>query len=198
MIEDCTALILAGGESQRMGRDKANMLFSGRTLLEEVASVLAPLFSKIIVSTREHRPGCSLPQVLDHAEHRGPLAGLLAGLEQTGTSWVFAIGCDMPFVSAPLIEYLSTLRDNHDAVVPVAFGHLQPMAAFYSRGCLNALHGMMQDGEAHSMREFLDRIPVLYVNEEKLREHDPMLRSFFDLDTPHDFEAALDLAKAER
>ena len=198
MIEDCTALILAGGESRRMGKDKANLSFSGRTLLEKITLELSPLFSSIIVSTKEHRSDCSLPQVPDHSEHHGPLAGLFAGLEHSGTSWIFAVACDMPFISAPLVEYLSMLREGYDAVVPIASNHPQPMAAFYSRKSLEALRDLMQDGNAHSMREFLDRISVLYVNEEKLREHDPMLRSFFDLDTPHDFEAALDLAKAER
>ncbi len=196
MIEDCTALILAGGESRRMGKDKANLSFSGKTLLQKIASELSPLFSGIIVSSKELRPDCSLPQVLDHPEHHGPLAGLLAGLEHAGTSWVFAVACDMPFISAPLIEYLSTLREGYDAIVPIASNHPQPMAAFYSSRSLDALRDLMQDGKAHSMREFLDRISALYVNEEKLREHDPMLKTFFDLDTPHDFEAAMGLAKA--
>lgn len=190
MIEDCTALILAGGESQRMGQDKATLLFSGKTLLERVASVLQPLFTNILVSTREPRPDCALPQVSDHPAHKGPLAGLTAGLEQTGTSWVFTVGCDMPFIVPTLVEYLAGLRDGYDAVVPVVSNHPQPMAAFYSRRSLDTLHDLMSDGASHSMREFLDRISVHYVDEAKLKTRDPILQSFFDLDTPQDIALA--------
>jgi molybdenum cofactor guanylyltransferase len=190
MIEDCTALILAGGESQRMGQDKACLLFSGMTLLEKIASVLQPLFANIIVSTKDSRPTCGLPQILDHPAHKGPLAGLLAGLEHASTSWVFAVGCDMPFIVPGLIEYLAGLREGCDAIVPVVSNHPQPMAAFYSRRSLDTLHDLMSDGASHSMREFLDRISVRYVNEEELKEYDPMLTTFFDLDTPQDIALA--------
>ena len=196
MIEDCTALILAGGESQRMGQDKACLLFSGMTLLEKISSVLQPMFASILVSTKEPRPTCALPQVLDHPGHKGPLAGLTAGLEQSRTSWVFAIGCDMPFIVPALIEYLSSLREGCDAVVPIVSNHPQPMAAFYSGRGLETLHELMSDGASHSMREFLDRISVRYVNEEELKEHDPMLRTFFDLDTPQDIALAQDMGSS--
>lgn len=195
MIADCTALILAGGASQRMGQDKASLLFSGRTLLQQVASALQPLFKDIIVSTRAHRSNCNLQQVIDHPAHKGPLAGLIAGLEQTRTSWVFVVACDMPFIAPALVEYLSGLRNGFDAVVPVVSGHPQPMAAFYSRHSLDALHGMMNDGASHSMRELLDKLSVHYVDEETLRAHDPILQSFFDLDTPQDIALALDMKK---
>ena len=190
MIADCTGLILAGGESQRMGQDKASLLFSGRTLLQQVASVLQPLFKDIIVSTRMPRPDCELPQVSDHPAHKGPLAGLIAGLEQARTSWVFVVACDMPFIIPQLIEYLSGLRDGFDAVVPVVSGHPQPMASFYSRRSLDILHGLMNDGASHSMRELLDRLSVHYVDEEKLKAYDLILQSFFDLDTPQDIALA--------
>ncbi len=195
MIKDCTALILAGGESQRMGQDKGSLLFSGRTLLEQVASVLQPLFKDIIVSTRIPRPDSDLPQVSDHPAHKGPLAGLIAGLEHANTSWVFVVACDMPFIIPQLLEYLSGLRDGFDAVVPVVSGHPQPMAAFYSRHSLDVLHGLMNDGASHSMRELLDRLSVNYVDEEKLKAYDPILQSFFDLDTPQDIALASDMKK---
>ncbi len=195
MITDCTGLILSGGESQRMGQDKASLLFSGRTLLEQVASVLQPLFKDIIVSTRMPRPDSDLPQVSDHPAHKGPLAGLIAGLEHANTSWVFVVACDMPFIIPQLVEYLSGLRDGFDAVVPVVSGHPQPMAAFYSRHSLDVFHGLMNDGASNSMRELLDRLSVNYVDEEKLKTYDPILQSFFDLDTPQDIALARDMKK---
>ena len=197
MIADCTALILAGGESRRMGHDKANLKLFEQTLLLHVASALQPLFADIIISTRKHRSDCDFRQILDNPAHQGPLAGLAAGLEQAKTPWVFAVACDMPFISAQLVEYLSGFRGNYDAVVPVIKGYPQPMAAFYSKQILGTLHDLLNDGEAHSMRELLDNLSVNYVDEETLKAHDPILQSFFDLDTPQDMALAFDMKKVK-
>ena len=198
MIANCTALILAGGESRRMGQDKASLMLGEHTLLLHVASALQPLFADIIISTRKHRSNCDFQQVIDNPLHHGPLAGLAAGLEQAKTPWVFAVACDMPFISAQLIKYLSEFRDDYDAVVPVVEGYPQPMAAFYARGSLNTLRDTMNDGESHSMRELLDRLKVHYVNEDKIRAAGHAMQSFFDLDTPQDIAMALNMKKVKQ
>lgn len=180
-----------------MGQDKASLMLGEQTLLLHVASTLQPLFADIIISTRKHRSDCDFQQVLDNPAHQGPLAGLAAGLEQAKTPWLFAVACDMPFISAPLIEYLSGLRDDFDAVVPVIKGYPQPMATFYTRRSLNTLRDMMNDGASHSVRELLDKLKAHYVNEDKMRAADPSLQSFFDLDTPQDMTLAINMKKAK-
>lgn len=193
MISDCTALILAGGESRRMGQDKANIKLGNQTLLQHVSTALHPLFAEIIVSTRQARRDCDMQQVTDDPAHAGPLAGLAAGLEQAGTPWVFAVACDMPFITAPLIECLSGFRDNYDAVVPVVAGFPQPLAAFYSRHSLGALREILIGDDSHSMRALLDRLNVRYVNETELQTID----CFFDLDTPQDLALAIKIKEIE-
>ncbi len=188
MIADCTALILAGGESRRMGQDKANLLLGGQTLLQRISDIVKPLFTDVIVSTRQPRDGCDLQQVIDDPAHAGPLAGLAAGLEQAKTPWVFAVACDMPFISAQLVEHLATFREGVDAVVPVVEGHPQPMAAFYATRSLGDLREILAGSGRHSLRELLDRLQVRYVDESEMRAAD--LRSFFDLDTPEDVALA--------
>lgn len=188
MIADCTALILAGGESRRMGQDKANLLLGGQTLLQRISDIVQPLFTDVIVSTRQPRDGCDLQQVIDDPSHAGPLAGLAAGLEQAKTPWVFAVACDMPFISAQLVEHLATFREGVDAVVPVVDGHPQPMAAFYATRSLGDLREILAGSGRHSLRELLDRLQVRYVDESEMRAAD--LRSFFDLDTPEDVALA--------
>jgi molybdopterin-guanine dinucleotide biosynthesis protein A len=74
---------------------------------------------------------------------------------------------------------------------PLVHGHPQPLAAFYSRDCLDAIHDIRAGDGKQSLRALLERLDVCYVNEAQLREHDPQLRSFFDLDTPADVAAAL-------
>ena len=199
MISDSTAIILAGGDSQRMGRDKANVLLGKHTLLQHVISTLRPLFPTLLVSVRQPRPEIDLPQVCDEQSGAGmrpgggPLAGLSASLSQVTTPWAFVVACDMPFVEVALVELLATYRAQYQAVVPVVRGHPQPLAAFYARSCLDTIRTTLASGENSSLRAILERLQVRYVDETELLQADPALRSFFDLDTPQDVARAMKL-----
>lgn len=188
MISDCTALILAGGESRRMGQDKAALLLNGQTLLQRVIAVVEPLFSEVIVSTRRVRADCGYGQICDDPAHSGPLAGLSAGLAVTKTRWVFVIACDMPFITPELITQLASLRENFDAVVPVVQGYPQPLAAFYATRILGQLQELQRGEGKQSLRELLTKLTVRYVNETEVQAAD--LGGFVDLDTPQDVSAA--------
>lgn len=190
MIANCTAVIMAGGDSHRMGQDKANLQLGERTLLQNVIVALQPLFAEVIVSVRQLRPEIDLPQVCDDPAYSGPLAGLVAVLERATMPWIFVVACDMPFVSPAVIEYLALQRADHQAVVPVVGGHPQSLMAFYATECLNEVRTCLHGTGKHSFRALLDKMRVCYVVEEQLRSVDPQLRSFFDLDTPQDFQAA--------
>ncbi|HET7833174.1 MAG TPA: molybdenum cofactor guanylyltransferase [Gallionella sp.] len=192
MIEDCTGLILAGGDSRRMGRDKANLLLGEQTLLLRVANVLQCSFPRVVASVRQPHSEISFPQVCDDPAFAGPLAGLAAGLASVSTPWVFAVACDMPFLTQPVIERLAGHRSGYQAVVPVVQGHLQPLAAFYAGSCLEVIRNQLAAGNSNSLRAVLKELQVCYVGEAEMREADPTLRSFFDLDTPDE------LAEAEK
>lgn len=189
MIEDCTALILAGGDSRRMGQDKAVLVLDGKTLLDRVTATMRQVFPKVIVSVRQLRSGVEVPQVCDEPAASGPLAGLIAGLAQADTPWIFAVACDMPFVTRDVVTHLAALRKGFQAVVPVVGGYHQPLAAFYAASALDTMRASLAAGD-RSLRGILEKLDVRYVNEAELREFDPQLRSFFDLDTPQDFQAA--------
>lgn len=195
MIRDCTAIILAGGDSQRMGRDKASLILGEQTLLQTVAATMRQVFPEVVVSVRQPRAEVDLPQICDEHLNGGPLAGLVAGLSQVTTPWVFAVACDMPFVVPAVIERLGEyLSGQYQAVVPVVHGHPQPLAAFYATSCL----ALMRSGLAaqqNSLRGVLKQLNVRYVDETEMLDADPQLRSFFDLDTPQDVAAALNGVK---
>jgi molybdenum cofactor guanylyltransferase len=191
MIADCTAIIMAGGDSRRMGQDKANLLLGERTLLQSVISTLQPLFAEVIISVRQPRPGIALPQVCDNPLHAGPLAGLAAALERATTPWIFAVACDMPFITPAVIEYLARQRAHCQAVVPMVGGFPQPLAAFYSTSCLDVVRDILSSNGKRSMLAPLEKLQVRYVREEQMQALDPQLRSFFDLDTPQDVARAM-------
>jgi molybdopterin-guanine dinucleotide biosynthesis protein A len=190
MIEDCTAIILAGGDSQRMGSDKANLLLGEQTLLQRVIATMQQVFPHVIVSVRQLRSGLDLPQVCDDQSGGGPLAGLAAGLGHIATPWAFVVACDMPFVEPAMVELLAGYRSQCQAVVPVVQGHPQPLAAFYAGSCLGALRAHLAGGGKNSLRAVLEQLQVRYVDESELLKADPALRSFFDLDTPQDVAIA--------
>ena len=191
MIEDCTAIVMAGGKSQRMGGDKATTLLGEQTLLQRVVDIVEPLFGELRISVRAPRADLPWPQIGDRHQDAGPLAGLCAALEAARTPWIFALATDMPFVKPALIELLAQRRAGFDAVVPVADGHPQPLAAFYSATCLETIRALLDaDDGQRSLRAALDRLNVCYVGESDLLAADPGRRSFFDLDTPQDLVAA--------
>jgi len=198
MITDCTAVVLAGGNSKRMGRDKANLLLGGQTLMQHIVATMQQNFPEVIVSVRQLRPESDMPQVCDDPVHTGPLAGLAAGLERAGTPWVFAVACDMPFIAPAVIEYLAWRRADCQAVVPMVHGYPQPMAAFYAASCLTVAQDCLKGSGKHSLRALLDRLRVCYVSEQEMLAADPQLRSFFDLDTPQDVAQAMNQVLQDR
>ncbi len=181
-MTDCTALILAGGDSRRMGRDKATLPLGEKTLLQHVADTLRPLFPHLLVSVRQARPDLAYPQICDTVENAGALAGLMAGLAAAPTPWIFAVACDMPFLHPDIVQYLALQRGNFQAVVPVVQGHPQPLAAFYHQSCLVEFAKNPHSG----MRKQLKNLNACLIPDTALTPLDPTLNSFFDLDTPHD------------
>lgn len=192
MITDCTAIILAGGLSRRMGQDKAMLSFRQQPLIQSVIATVQPLFAATLVSVRESRPEIHLPQVRDIYSDSGPLGGIAAGLANMQTNWAFVVGCDMPFVSPALVEKLALQRVSQHAVIAVVAGHLQPLAGFYSRRSLVLLRANLALGNK-SLVGTLKTMEVSYVDEGELLNSDPLLHSFFDLDTPQDFLVAQDM-----
>ncbi|MDD4911894.1 MAG: molybdenum cofactor guanylyltransferase [Sideroxydans sp.] len=191
MIADCTAVILTGGDSRRMGQDKASLKLGEQSLLQHVISVVLPLFSAVIISVRQSREEITLSQVFDDPKHRGPLAGLAAGLQNVQTPWVFAVACDMPFIEQAVIQRLGQFREGYQAVVPMVKGYPQPLAAFYSAGCLGAVLECLNGDGKHSLRELLDKLQVRYVSEDELQIAGSQSRSFVDLDTPEEVASAM-------
>lgn len=191
MITDCTAVILTGGDSRRMGQDKASLLLGERSLLQHVISIVQPLFREVIISVRQPRAEITLPQVCDDPTQRGPLAGLAAGLQRAKTPWVFVLACDMPFIEPEVIGRLARFRDGHQAVVPMVQGYPQLLAAFYAVSCSDSVLECLNGDGKRSLRELLDKLQVRYVSEDELQIADSQSRSFVDLDTPQEVASVM-------
>jgi len=185
VITDCTAVVLTGGESKRMGADKAGVMLAGKSLLGHVLAQIEPLFSDILISVREQRSDMAYPQIVDDVDERGPMVGIKAALEQVKVDWVFVIACDMPLVSTGLIQHLAGLRSHHDAVVPFAFDMPQPLFGFYHKTCLPLLQARLKQGQ-RSMIRLLDDLDTCLLSEQQVKKIDPELKSLRSLDTMED------------
>ena len=189
-------IILAGGLSTRMGRDKSLIEINGVPVLESLISGFAEALPPVVVVLR---PGQTpIPEdalhTFDVFPGAGPMAGLHAGLIAAPDDCNLVVACDMPFAVPSLGRYLLSLLDDHDAVVPVVDGRPEPLYAAYRKTCLPEVERSLKAGELR-MKDLLGRLNTLYVGDEDLRRYDPDLRSFLNINTPEDYDRALELAR---
>jgi molybdopterin-guanine dinucleotide biosynthesis protein A len=187
-------VVLAGGTSRRLGRDKRVVTVGGRTLLERVAVTLQNVFERVLIVTRGGTV-TEVPETVDVVHDRysgsGPVAGIHAALIECAAPHAFVAACDMPFLSELLIRRLFEMVSGYDAVVPRAFGRAQPLHAVYASGCAAVAERLLLD-EVRSVESLLGAVRVRYVDGEELRRLDPDLLSFFNVNTEDD------LAEAEK
>lgn len=206
-------IVIAGGASRRMGIDKALLPVppEDTPLLRHIIEQLAGLISGQTIVVANDRSlvakaglSPSVHQVPDRYPGAGALGGLATGLGLS-SGWSIAVACDMPLVAPALFAWLTeharspgeagTDEDGDprwDAIVPVTEGYPQPLHALYHRRCLPAIEAMLARRNLR-IAELYDAVRVRYVPEQKLRRHDPELRSFFNVNTPQDWQRALAL-----
>ncbi|MDQ6975102.1 MAG: molybdenum cofactor guanylyltransferase [Mariprofundaceae bacterium] len=197
MINDCTAIILAGGASTRMGQDKALLRFGEEPLLHRAVRQMKACFATQIISVREHKTlsHASL-QVHDVGKAHGPMTGIATAMNTMTTAWSFVLACDMPFISLSLIRAMAKYRQQQDTIIPMGYGVMQPLFGFYAKDCLPTLQAHLKAGQ-YSIKKMVKELNTTIIDESTCRHHDPKLLSFFDLDTAEDVARALLLAKKE-
>lgn len=194
-----TGVILAGGQSRRMGRDKALLDLGGRPMIARVAERLGQACAEVLVVDRE--PGryafLGLPVVPDRRPGFGALSGLHAGLLALRRPFGLFVACDMPFLRPPLLRYLAALATTAaaaawDAVVPRRGGRPEPLLAVYGRHLLPVVEDILAGGGG-PLRRVLEApgVRVRWVEEQALRRFDPELVSLVNVNTPEDYRQAL-------
>ena len=187
------AVILAGGRSSRMGRDKASLPFGAGTMLSRLASEYAPDF-KVMVSLREEGQldTGGLPVLLDHSPGQGPLAGLQTAFRDTSVEVIFLTATDLPFGERRLaLELAGRMEEGDDAcLIRRASGGIEPLFALYRRSCLPAVEECLREGR-RSCRSMLERVRVRWVEEAELPGFD-LDRILMNVNTPEDYQRALE------
>ena len=193
-----TSIILAGGKSSRLGRSKALQVIEGKSLIQRVVDRLSILSTEIIIVTAhvEAIPCSSavrIKTVADIYPGKGPLVGIYSGLIASSSPRAIVVGCDMPFLSVGLLEYMTQICSTFDVVVPRIKDKLEPLCAVYSKSCLVPIQELLEQNELR-IAELFSMVKVKYVEEDELNRFDPKHLSFFNINSQDDLDRARTLA----
>ncbi len=197
-----TSIVLAGGKSSRLGRNKSLQTVGGKTLIQWAIDRLAILSTEIVVATAhgEEIPCLShvrVKTVADVYPGKGPLAGIYSGLLASSSRQAIVVGCDTPFFSVALLEYMTQTSPVFDVVVPRLKEKVEPLCAVYSRNCLAPIKGLLNQNELRIV-ELFPMVKVRYVEEDEIDKFDPEHLSFFNINSQADLDRARKLAVAKK
>ena len=185
-----TGIVLAGGASRRMGRDKAFLTLGGRSLIQIVIDHLAKVCAEVLVVASDMRPyaGIGTRLVTDRYRQVGVLGGLHAGLSAARGELALVVGCDMPFLDPALLRAFIGWAHGFDAVVLKRGEYVEPLHASYRRTCLPAITAAIRDNNRRVV-SFFPHVRTRFVTAEQIAAIDPAFRSFRNINTPADWEA---------
>lgn len=187
-IQGVTGVILAGGNSSRMGKNKALLTSGGVTLIEKVYRTLSAIFAEVVVvtNTPEEYAFLPCPKIPDRYIGMGSMAGVHAGLSWSRTEWVFVVACDMPYLDESLIRNLATRLKDGVALVPETDAGLEPLHSFYSKKALPYLEKALAGGR-QKLLDLLESAGAERVPAPEILRLSPGFKSFANVNTPEDY-----------
>lgn len=191
-------IILAGGRSRRMGKDKALLPFPGKehtTFFEHLAEMLTKLCDEVLLVARDPASATeyTLPAVrvvTDQVADYGPLMGLYSGLSAMQAERALVVAVDMPFLQPGLVSFLLSQPFPGALLVPVVNAVPQVLLAVYPRTVLPLIEERIRQGR-RDPRSLLADANVHYIEEVQLRLVDPELRSFVNVNTPEELREVM-------
>jgi molybdopterin-guanine dinucleotide biosynthesis protein A len=186
-----TGVILAGGKSRRMGRDKAFLPFGKGMLVERVIEVIQQVTADVILitNTPEQYQRFGLPMFSDVIPDAGSLGGIYSGLVSAKAPSSLCLACDMPFVKADFLRFLGDMAAEADVVIPRNAEDFQPLCAVYSQACREPIRQRIAAGRL-KITGFFDQVRVRVIDGDLLARYDPHDVMFFNANTPEEYERA--------
>jgi molybdopterin-guanine dinucleotide biosynthesis protein A len=188
-----SAIVLVGGEARRAGgQEKYFFRYDGKAFIEHILGALRGVVDEIVLAARDpaqcerfsHLDGVRC--VSDIRQGIGPVGGLHAGVLEVKGDLVVVVACDMPCINSRVIEHLFSLMDDFDAVIPVWNPEmLEPLHAVYRR---SALLAYLEEPAHRSLREMVGAMRARFVEIEDLRQMDPDLASFTNVNKLEELE----------
>jgi len=197
----CSGVILAGGLSTRFsGENKAFLEIGGRRIIDAIYEVFVSLFNEIIIVTNNPVEYLEFNAeiVADVFPLRSSLTGIHTGLFYAANPFVFVTACDSPFILKALVEtVVDGIEPNVSVVISETANGMEPLFAVYSKNCLPVMEQQIKEDKLKIQRMF-HRFRVKKITESKLREKDPELISFFNINTREEWEKAQEVAGSRR
>jgi len=196
-----SAVVLAGGFSRRFGQDKGLLPLANKPLIEHVLDAIDNIVDEkiVVVSSKTQAENYTkvldskVKVVVDDDNVQSPLVGALKGFKEASNEYALLLPCDTPLLSKDVLSLLLDLCPNKNAVIPRwPNGYIEPLQAVYcTKPALEAAKKALSEGKLN-MQSMVDKLRgVRYVSTLVLRQLDPELKSFFNVNTP------MDLRKAE-
>src|SRR3990170_8856886 len=145
-----SGVILAGGLSTRIGKDKGSLTLGRMPLAQKALETLGAMFEELIYVTNDPLTAPAWPRIKlakDEIPHLGPLGGILAGLKVSKAPRAFVVGYDMPLILPSLVKLLVGREPGADIVVPRSAGRFEPLHAVYSRNCVPVIADQLAAGD---------------------------------------------------
>jgi len=183
LCPDVTGVILAGGRSRRMGRDKATLEINGQTLFDRTLAMLHGIFREVLIAG--DRPDLATAQVpcVPDIYPGSALGGMHAALKAAATPWVFVTPCDLPYPDERLIRLMLGHRQGYDVVIPRTPQGLEPVFALYHKNCLTLMEKMLRQGD-YRIYDFYPQVSVHYLDVQNFSAD--WQRALLNLNTPED------------
>jgi molybdopterin-guanine dinucleotide biosynthesis protein A len=195
MLPQVTGVILAGGKSTRIGKNKALLKLNKCTVIEHMLKEIKKVFSNVmIVANHPQDFRFSGIQVIeDIIPEKGPLGGIYTGLVKSKTKYIFVFACDMPFVNIKLVKYMLGLKKRYDVLVPyISNRGYETLHAIYSTRCIKYIERMI-NREKLKVVDFYRDVDVRVIPEVVVRSYDKDLLCFFNINTARDYKMAKEI-----
>ncbi len=188
--------ILAGGQSKRMGRDKAFLEVGGVPTIERIIAQVQPLTNDLFISTNfpeKYKP-LGLRTVTDIYPHKATLGGIYSAIEAAYHYHVLIVACDMPFLNSALLGYLINLAPTAEIIAPLTGTHPETLHTIYSKPCLPVIKPRLLANQLRVL-DFFAEVTVHYVSSNEIAKFDPIGTSFINMNSPADWQIACDLVQ---
>lgn len=193
-----TGVILAGGKSSRIGKDKAFLRIGEETIIERMLSSIRHIFKEVVIVTKvtDRFRYSGVRVIKDLARLQNPLVGIYTALMVSKSSYCFIFACDMPFLNKELIRYMVSVRTGYDIVIIIDKKGFHPLHAIYSTRCLDIIkeHMHIQD---FKVTDLLRLVKVKQLNNRVLLRFDPQQKALFNINTQSELRLAREIYKRD-
>ena len=189
-------VILAGGKSERLGRDKALESFNGKPLISNVIYAISKHVNNISIVINENTRKKDLSFIgdvsfiVDKFKNAGSLGGIYSGLEKSPSQNIIVFACDMPFISGEIISFMkSNISPKHDIIIPETNGFKHSTHAIYSKNCLPIIKKQLIKKE-YKISKIFDKCNTKILKEENINQIELNTKSFFNINYDTDLDKA--------